>query len=175
MIIHGDSSDRTLAFAMATIQLQPPPPFNFKTPDDWPRWRRQFEQSRVASGLGKQSAAKQISTLLYCLGEEAELVLSSTNATEDERKVYSTVTDKFDAFFQVRRNVIFERARFNHRNQLPGETAEQYIMTLYTLAANCNNGGLEAEMICDRLVVRIRDTSLSERLQLDTDLATAHT
>ena len=155
---------------MATIQLQPPPPFNFKTPDDWPRWRRRFGQFRVASGLGEQSAAKQISTLLYCLGEEAESVLTSTNATQEERQVYSAVMGKFDAFFQVRRNVIFERARFNRRNQNPGETAEQYIMALYTLAANCNYGDMEAEMIRDRLVVGIRDTPLSERLQLDADL-----
>ena len=85
---------------------------------------------------------KQISTLLYCLGEEAESVLTSTNATEEERGVYSTVMGKFDAFFQVCCNVIFERARFNHRNQLLGETAKQYIMALYTLAANCNYGAL---------------------------------
>ena len=45
---------------------------------------------------------------------------------------------KFEEFFKVRRNVIFERARFNRRNQLSGESAEQYITTLYTLAANCD-------------------------------------
>ena len=154
---------------MVTIQLKPPEPFNFKTPDEWPRWRRCFEQFRVASGLGEESATKQISTLLYCLGEEAESVLTSTNATEDERKVYDTVMGKFDAFFQVRRNVIFERARFNRRNQLPGESSEQYIMALYSLAAYCNYGALEPEMIRDRLVVGIRDSSLSERLQLDAE------
>ena len=122
------------------------------------------------SGLGDESATKQISTLLYCLGEEAESVLTSTDATEAERKVYDTVMGKFDAFFQVRRNVIFERARFNRRNQLPDESSEQYIMVLYRLAANCNYGALEAEMIRDRLVMGIRDASLSEQLQLDAEL-----
>ena len=155
---------------MASIQLRPPEPFNLKTPDEWPRWRRRFEQFRVASGLGDASAEKQVSTLLYCLGEESESVLSSTNATEDDRKDYAIVLQKFDSFFQVRRNVIFERARFNRRNQLPAETSEQYIMALYSLAANCNYGALEGEMIRDRLVVGIRDASLSERLQLDADL-----
>ena len=105
------------------IQLKPPEPFNFKTPDEWSRWRRRFEQFRVASGLGEESPAKQISTLLYCLGEEAESVLTSTNATADDRNNYDAVMGKF--FFQVRRNVIFERARFNRRNQLLGETSEQ--------------------------------------------------
>lgn len=155
---------------MAQLQLQPPEPFNFRTPDDWPRWKRQFEQFREASSLAADSAKKQINTLLYCLGEEAEAVLSSTNITEDERKVYDTVVSKFDAFFLVRRNVIFERARFNQRNQLGGETVEQYIMELYKLAESCNYGEMTDEMIRDRLVVGIRDGALSQRLQLDPTL-----
>ena len=137
---------------MAQLNLRPPDPFNFKVPDDWPRWQRRFEQFRVASGLAGDPAAKQISTLLYCLGEEAESVLTSSNATAADRADFDRVMGKFDAFFQVRRNVIFERARFNRRCQLQGETAEQYIMALYTLAANCNYGVLESEMIRDRLV-----------------------
>ena len=51
--------------------------------------------------------------LLYCIGEEAEAVLISTNITENERKVYDTILPKLDAFFKVRSNIIFERARFN--------------------------------------------------------------
>lgn len=112
---------------MATIQLQPPPPFNFKTPDDWPQWRRGFEQFRVSSGLGEQPAAKQISTWVYCLGEEAESVLTPTNATEEERQVYSTVMGRFDAFFQVSRNVIFEMARFNCRNQARPQSSTSWL------------------------------------------------
>ena len=159
---------------MAQLHLQPPEPFNFRTPDDWPRWLRWFEQFREAASLTEDSDKKQVNTLLYCLGEEAEAVLSSTNITEEERAVYTTVVSKFDAFFQVGRNVIFERARFNRRNQLGGETAEQYIMELYKLAKSCNYGEMKGEMkdemIRDRLVVGIRDNALSQRLQLDADL-----
>ena len=155
---------------MAQLRLEPPEPFNFRNPDDWPRWKRRFEQFRVASGLASDDALKQVNTLLYCLGEEAEGVLTSTNATADERKVYDTVVGKFDAFFKVRRNVIFERARFNRRNQLDGETAEQYIMELYRLAESCDYGDLKDEMIRDRLVVGIRDAVLSQQLQLDAEL-----
>ena len=147
--LHGGSSGRALASTMAQLQLQPPAPFNFKAPDEWPRWRRRFEQFRIASGL------------------------ISTNATEADRADYALVIGKFDAFFRVRLNVIFERARFNRRSQLrlPGETVEQYIMALYDLASNCAYyGAMESEMIRDRLVVGIRDSALSERLQLDADL-----
>ena len=152
------------------ITLQPPPPFDFKSPDAWSRWRRRFEQFRIASGLVDGTSAKQVSTLLYCLGEEADIVLTTVNATSDDRQDYDRVLQLFDNYFKVRRNVIFERARFNRRNQLPGESSEMYIMELYSLAANCNYGALEQEMIRDRLVVGISNLALSKKLQLDADL-----
>ena len=155
---------------MASLQLQPPDPFNFKKPDEWPRWSKRFEQFRVASGLSAEDDTRQVCTLLYCLGNEAEDVLRSTNISEDDRKSYRAVYSKFDSFFQVRKNVIFERARFNRRNQLAGETVEQYIAVLYNLAESCEYGALKNEMIRDRLVVGIRDCALSEHLQLDANL-----
>ena len=155
---------------MAQLRLQPPDPFNFKNPDEWPRWKRRFEQFRSASGLSDDPEPRQVSTLLYCLGETAEDVLRSTHISDDDRKKYDTVLGKFEEFFQVRKNVIFERARFNRRHQLQDETSEQYITALYHLVENCAYGDLKDEMISDRLVVGIRDTTLSERLQMDADL-----
>ena len=75
---------------MASVPLQPPHPFNFRNPDDWPKWKRRFEQYRLASGLSGESDARQVSTLLYCLGEEAEDVLTSANASEEDRKKLDT-------------------------------------------------------------------------------------
>ena len=156
---------------MAQIRLATPAPFDFRNLSDWQRWKRRFQQFREASGLQGESQSKQVNTLLYCMGEEAEAVLASTNATEDDRKTYATVLAKFDAFFQVRKNVIYERARFNRRNQQSGETAEEYIMALYKLVESCDYGDdIKEEMIRDRLVVGIRGSALSEKLQLDATL-----
>ena len=124
---------------------------------------------RIGS-LAGDDAAKQISTLLYCLGEEAKVVLTSTHPTDEQRQSYDAVIAKFNGFFRVRKNTIFERARFNRRNHYEGESAEHYIMALYELAENCDYGDMKLEMICDRLVVGIHDNVLSERLQLDPDL-----
>ena len=76
----------------------------------------------------------------------------------------------FDNYFKVRHNVIFEHARFKRCVQQPGETAEDFIMALYTLAAMCEYCALESEMIRDRLVVSIQDHALSERQQTDAKL-----
>ena len=155
---------------MAGIHFQPPEKFDFKQPDEWPRWLKRFEQFRIASGLSEESDKRQVNTLLYCLGEEGEDLLRSTNITEDERKSYSSVRQKLNGFFQMRKNIIFERAKFNRRSQLAGETADQFIVSLYSLVENCNYAGLKEEMIRDRLVVGIRDIALAEKLQLDAEL-----
>ena len=155
---------------MASLPLQPPSSFNFQKPDEWPKWKRRFEQCRTASGLSKKPDDQQICTWFYCLGEEAEDVLTSTNIMAEERKVYSGVLKGLDNHFIVRRNVIFERARFNQRNQPADETSDHYITVLYNLAENCNYREMKEEMIRHLLVVGIRDSALSERLQLDSDL-----
>ena len=155
---------------MSKVTLNPPEPFNFARPDDWSRWKRRFEQFRVASGLDSESGAKQVSMLLYCMGGEAEMVLTSVGVKKKEKEEYEEVMRKLDKHFQVRRNVIFERARFNRRDQLDGETAEKYITELYSLVEHCDYGTMTEEMLRDRLVVGIRDKTMSEKLQLDQDL-----
>ena len=85
-------------------------------------------------------------------------------------KDYDAVIKKFDAFFKVRKNVIFERARFNSRCQKEGEMTEQFITSLYQLIEDCDYGDLKDQMIRDRIVVGIRDKALSQRLQMDSEL-----
>ena len=109
--------------------------------------------------------------MLYCLGQDAEDVLTSTKATADDRKEYKKVIHKLDEFFKVRRNVIFERAGFNRLDQLLGETAEEYITALYCMKDACEHDErFKDEMLRDRLVVGIRNKELLERLHMDIDL-----
>ena len=59
---------------------------------------------------------------------------------------------------------------FYRRSQLQGETVEKYIMELHALAESCEYGEKTPEMIRDRLVVGIRDDTMSRKLQLEPDL-----
>ena len=108
---------------MATnIPITPPEKFDFKKPDEWLKWKRRFEQFLSASGPDKEDESRRVSTLLYCLGNEAHNVLTSMGVSAEDKKVYAKVLEKFDRYFDVRKNVIFERARFNKR-KLNGEMA----------------------------------------------------
>ena len=154
---------------MATFQVTPPERFSFK-PEEWSKWIRRFERFRLASELNKKDEESQVNTLIYSMGDEADDILQSFVMSADDKKKYNAVKSKFEEHFIIKRNVIFERARFNMRVQTEGESVDNFITDLYALAEFCNFGVLRNELIRDRIVVGIRDKALSERLQLEADL-----
>ena len=114
-----------------------------------------------------------MNTLIYAMGDQADDILRSFALSEEHRKDYATVKSTFDKHFVPRRNVIFERAKFNQRIQQEGEPVESFITALYALAEHCGYGELHDDMIRDRIVVGIRNSALSEKLQLDPELTLA--
>ncbi|CAB3997437.1 Hypothetical predicted protein, partial [Paramuricea clavata] len=141
---------------MASFQVQPPEKFTFK-PEDWLKWSRRFERFRMASGLEKESEESQVNTLIYSMGSEADEIVQSLSIAEGDQKKYDVVKKKLEDFFITKRNVIFERAKFNLRSQQEGETVDVFITDLFNLAEHCNFGVLREELIRDRIVVGIRE------------------
>ena len=155
---------------MTTFQVAPPERFNFSLPDEWPKWIRRFDRFRCASGLSEREEENQVHTLIYSMGEEADDILSSFELSVADQKKYETVKGKFESYFVKRRNTIFERAKFNRRKQEEGETIDEFILNLHRLAEHCAYGVLREEVIRDRIVVGLRNSGLSEKLQMDATL-----
>lgn len=102
--------------SMAMFRLQPPVPFSFKSPDEWP-----MAQVENSSELHLVLMRRLGRSKLVCYGENAGDTLAS-------------VIKKFDDFFKVRKNIILEHAQFNKRCQGSGESIKQFITSLYSLA-----------------------------------------
>ena len=100
---------------MAAFQVLPPEKFTFK-PDNWSKWIR-FERFRVASGLEEKSKESQVNTLIYLMGGEADNIVQSLGLTVEDQKKYDKVKKRLEDFFIIKRNVIFERVKFNLRSQ----------------------------------------------------------
>ena len=78
---------------------------------------------------------------------------------------------KFSQYCQPRKNIPFERYRFNRRTQEPGETFDQYCTALRKLAAGCDFETITpGEILRDRLVFGIRDSKVRERLLREANL-----
>ncbi|KAL7859464.1 hypothetical protein SRHO_G00146110 [Serrasalmus rhombeus] len=158
------------ANASATFSINPPESLDFSKPQDWEKWIRRFERFRVASDLDKSSEANQVNTLIYCMGDEADDVLRGLRITDEQKLVYSSVKDGFTNFFVPKKNVIYQRAKFNMRVQEPTESADSFITALYALAEDCGYGALREELLRDRIVVGIRDRALSQKMQMEREL-----
>ena len=111
-----------------------------------------------------------MNTLIYSLGDKADNILCSLDLTEADWKKYSLVKDKFDAHFVQWSNIIFECAKFSIHKQEEGEFVDAFIADLHSLVEHCAYGSLHNEMICDGIVMEIRNSALSEGLQLDAAL-----
>ena len=155
---------------MASYQISPPEKFNFQQPDTWPKWIRRFERFSQASGLTDKGQESQVNALIYCMGEEADDIMSSFGLTEEDSKSFETVKTKFESHFIKKRNVVYERAKFNLRKQEEGELVDTFITALYKLAEHCEYGNLREELIRDRIVIGVWDKKLSLKLQMEDGL-----
>ena len=155
---------------MASYQVPAPAHFNFQQPGEWTRWLRRFERFRQAFDLEKKSDEKQVNALVYAMGDEANDILRSFHLSDADAKKYKTVKEKFDEYFISRRNVIYERAKFNQRKQEPQESVDSFITALHCLAEHCSYGDLHDEMIRDCIVVGLKDASVAQKLQMDHEL-----
>ena len=60
-----------------------------------------------------------------------------SNLSVNQMKNYDTVKNKFKSHFVIRKNTIFERAKFNSRRQEDDEIADSFITSSYTLLEYC--------------------------------------
>lgn len=159
-----------LEVGLPTYQWSPPEKFPFRKPEERTKWIWRFEQFRQASGLNSKSEESQVNVLIYAMGDEADDILHSFHLLEEASKKYSTIKESFDRYFVKKRNVIYERSIFNHRVQKPDESVDSFITDLHRLAEFCEYGDLHDQLVHDRIVVGLRDTKLTEKLEMDSEL-----
>ncbi|UYV63268.1 hypothetical protein LAZ67_2003589 [Cordylochernes scorpioides] len=141
------------------------------TPNEWPKWRKRFERYLVVSGMKKKEEADKIDLFMYLMGDRADDIFRTFKfEKEEEATKIDSVLKAFDSHFCVRKNIIYERAKFNSRIQEDREPVDEFITSLYKLADSCEFEGLHEQLIRDRIVVGVRDKALSERMQLDSEL-----
>ena len=160
------------------IRLEAPTKFSFRA-EEWPEWITEFRRYRNASKLSQESGEVQRDTLLYVMGKDSEKVFRSLTFGRipgpDDTEIQERDTDfetlirKFDEYFVVKRNVIYERSKLQQRRQQQGETVEEFYRCLKELARYCSYQD-EDDQIRDRLVVGLLDCRLKEKLQLLPDL-----
>ena len=134
----ADSKKMTSGFS-----LPPPAPLDIhdlNAAEKWKKFKLAWSSYSLATELNKKSEKVQVATLFTILGEEARDVFSTFtgwNEEGDQDKI-APVLQKFAEYCQPRKNVPFERYRFNHRTQEVGESFDQYKTALRKLTDGCD-------------------------------------
>ena len=161
---------------MASNALPVPPPLEIhdsNAADKWRKFLAAWENYALATELGGKPQPVQVATLLTVIGEDGREVFSTFRdwaQDGDDRRILP-VLRKFAEYCQPRKNVPFERYKFNKRTQESGESYEQYKTTLRKLSEACEFDTITPnEILRDRLIFGIYDTKVRERLLRETNL-----
>ena len=161
--------------------LPPPTPLDIhdqNAAEKWKKFHLAWNSYSLATELNKKKEDVQVATLLTVIGEEARDVYSTFTdwAVEGDQNKIAPVLQKFAEYCQPRKNVPFERYRFNRRTQEVGESYDQYKTALRKLAEGCDFDTITPdEMLRDRLIFGIRDSKVRERLLRESKLDLART
>ena len=108
-------------------KLNPPEMLNFdgNIADNWQRQKQRFKIFSLASGLSEKDTKVQAATFLPVAGMDALEIFNTFiwDSDNDKSKV-DKITEKFDKYCNPRKNVTWERHKFNARNQQVGESVD---------------------------------------------------
>ena len=156
-------------------KFSPPGEFDF-VPENWQSWSARWAMFYSISKLDKEDAAVQINSLLYSMGPASNSIFNSLGLSASDAKDYKKVLVAFNKYFAPKKYIIFERAKFFRRDQLVGETVEQYVRALNEIVHKCEFGDKRSEQMRDRIVVGILDKQTSREMQkMDIDELTEET
>nr|CAI5822632.1 unnamed protein product [Callosobruchus analis] len=131
---------------------------------NWKLWRQKFDLYLIASGKSSKTDPVKIAILLNLLGDEGIRIYNTFEYAENEDKEkLSVVLEKFETHCSPTKNLVYEHFKFFKREQLPGETVDQFVTALRQLASTCDFKEKDI-LIRDRIVLGVKDPRIQEKL-----------
>lgn len=151
---------------LVTVSTPSAPNLKDNAVENWKTWKLMWENYSIISQIAKQTPDYQVAVFLHSLGVDGMRIHSTMNFVEGEDKNdLKVIIKKFDAYFIGETNEIYERCLLNSRLQAEGESVEQYVTALWSLASNCGFCDcIKNSLIRDRIVTGIRDNGTHKLL-----------
>ena len=131
----------------------------------WKEFKSELEIYFLASGLNSMPDERKVALMMYQMGRQYQKVLSNEfNLSEDERKVYKTVVDKFDTYFEPKKLTASYINKFQNCRQGANQTVNEYITELKEFASLCEFGNKEEDFLAVQICNGVRDVALKKKL-----------
>ena len=137
--------------------------------EDWSEYTERLTFYFAANGI-TTDAKKRAVLLSYCGPATFRLLRSLVLPVSLDEISFENLMKKMKEHREPQPSVIVRRFQFNTRKQQAGETVANYVAALRKAAEFCDYGDSLSEMLRDRLVCGITDTSVQKRLLAEKDL-----
>ena len=121
----------------------------------------------IWSALRKVRNLKKVKTaiLLRCLGPEEIRIFNTFDFANDaEKENLANVMEKFEKYCMPKKNLFYERHRFNTRIQNKEENFDTFLTDIRNIVINCEYGTLEDDLLKDRIIAGIYSEELKSKL-----------
>ena len=133
--------------------------------NNWKQWKQVWSAYELVTRLNEQTDEYRVAAFITCIGPKALTIHNGLPfQSEDEKKNLAKILELWESYCLGKTNIIYERYRFNNRNQDAGESIDTYASNLRSLSDTCNFEGLKDKMIRHRIVCGVRDSSLRKKL-----------
>lgn len=162
--------NQTMMNCPPSPQLKPPPPLNLVdcSTKKWKSWKQAWLKFSTFSKILTQDVSYQKALFLCTIGQSAlEIYNAFRYNTSDNPDKVDNIIVKFDEYFMGDVNKIYERFKFNQRNQEVGKSFDTYLTGLGNLAESCNFctcRNMSHSLLRDRIVLGIRNEDARKRL-----------
>ena len=104
---------------------------------DFKAWKSQWEAYLSLSGLDTQAAVKQVQALTLCFSRETVTSVDNLGLTNAQRGSVAEIVVAIQRYVEGHINESVERRTFRRRVQQPGETFDDFLVSLRELAKTC--------------------------------------
>ena len=144
---------------------------------DFAAWKAQWASYLSLSGLADEEASKQVQALTLCFSHDTLTIVQNLGLSEEERKCVKSIIDAIQCYIEGHINESVERRNFRRRIQQPGETFDDFLVSLRELVKTCNfcSEACTQKNIRDQIIEGLLDGDTVETLLQETNLTLATT
>jgi len=126
---------------------------------DFSAWQTQWELYMSLSGLSDKSAMKQVQALTLCFSRETLTIVNNLGLTTNDRKSVASIVSAIKKYVAGPINESVERQNFRCRTQQPGESFDDYLVSLRELVKTCNfcNDACTQKSLRDQIIEGLLD------------------
>ena len=104
---------------------------------DFKAWKSQWDAYRSLSGLDGQDNTKQVQALTLCFSRETVAIVDNLGLAVKQRGSPDEIVTAIQRYVEGQINETVERRTFRRRVQQPGESFDDFLVSLRELAKTC--------------------------------------